>query len=177
MSEKLDEVEKIVNEIYCDLGLDGQEDWDRVSEILYRAFTKPSPVQSDDKGCDCESCRAIEGLNIEGLRCAVKQSPVQSAEEFARSLEWMSINRRPDINQWVNHIQARDAAQREKGRQEREGELEAMHEAWCDDIKERYAALVEAVRRRVDPTTRCDECLLTELTKALRDLDEAKGGK
>lgn len=49
MSEKRDEIEKVVNEIYCDLDLDGQEDWDRVSEILYRAFPKPATVPSAEE--------------------------------------------------------------------------------------------------------------------------------
>lgn len=37
---------------------------------------------------------------------------MQTPRQFAQSLAWMTFNRKPDLNQWENHIRARDAAVR-----------------------------------------------------------------
>lgn len=34
---------------------------------------------------------------------------MQTPRQFAQSLAWMTFNRKPDLNQWENHIRARDA--------------------------------------------------------------------
>lgn len=37
---------------------------------------------------------------------------MQTPRQFAQSLAWMTFNRKPDLNQWENHIRARDATVR-----------------------------------------------------------------
>jgi hypothetical protein len=53
MDDKDERIEKAINEIYCDLDLDGQEDWDRVSSILYKSFRRQAQeapkAESDDE--------------------------------------------------------------------------------------------------------------------------------
>lgn len=80
----------------------------------------------------------------------------------------------------LGFLQPAFAAQRQAGREEREGELKAMHDAWCDDMKERYTAVVEAARWIADEDITETERIIIgmdKIRKALDDLGEAKGGK
>lgn len=119
-------------------------------------------------GCDLDCTWAFN-------RVPVSPAPAQNAEEL---IDFYHDIKAMDSQDARIAIMRRDAAQRQAGREEREGELEAMHEAWCDDIKERYAALVEAAKKRIATSCvtcgwkhQCGGCAYAGIRKALRDLE------
>lgn len=146
------------------------------AQILARA-------QGDDEmsyGYKCASCSRKDTEICEqclGDQYAPIAKPAQSADDldYYETIFKITKNNQDMTNKLIDYLEADRAAQRQAGREEMLAtvteSLDSSYTKGVADTDARYAALVEAVRRRVDPTARCDECLLTELTKALRDLE------
>jgi hypothetical protein len=112
--------------------------------------------------CQINSLR-WPGMGLDSVeifpRRSSKAESVQSAEtprQFAERLPWMSVNGKPDFDQWENRIAYRDAAQRQIGRDEAEADKK-RYEVFAErriakigsDIEvlnARYAEVVDALK-------------------------------
>jgi hypothetical protein len=73
---------------------------------------------------------------------------IESAKEFVERLPWMSINGKPDFNQWENHLKYRDAAIRKECADSMIAELESWKgRDWSDLSKEEAADLIKRCLR------------------------------
>lgn len=69
---------------------------------------------------------------------------IETPEEFVKRLPWMSINGKPDFNQWENHLKYRDAAIRKECADSMIAELESWKgRDWSDLSKEEAADLIK----------------------------------
>ena len=110
----------------------------------------------DDWSDPRSECREILRLTAQALALSSphheareKDGEIGTPREFAERLAWMTINGKPDLGQWENHIKYRDAARSRLAEAIRQRDLEYKRFSEAERNEERAATELAAVRSQL----------------------------